>query len=172
MTVRRVFMSVLLLAVLMTATVHAARNATPTPGGANQVNAVSGKLGQDLWNGVLRFKVVELRDATASDNAGALAGPSEKVMVITAIIKNGTKGTWGNLVSYTLADKDEVSVDIPMHFFTPVSLTIQQGAAARQTAMFPVDKNFVPAKLIFTCTTCGSKFKAFRVTIPPPAQSK
>ncbi len=170
MTARRVLALALLCAAFTTASSQAAPNATATPGGANQVSAVSGKLGQDLWNGVLRFKLVELRDATAADNAGSLAGQNQKVMVVTAIIKNGTAGTWGNLVSYTLADKDEVSVDIPMHLFTPPSLTIQQGAAARQTAMFPIDKNFVPVKLIFTCTSCGAKFKAFRVTIPPPAQ--
>jgi hypothetical protein len=169
MIARRALVFALALAILTT-TANASPKATPTPGGANQVSAVSGKLGQDLWNGVIRFKLVELRDATAADNAGSLAGPNEKVMVATAIVKNGTSGTWGNLVTYTLADKDEVSFSIPMHFFTPVSLTIQQGAAARQTAMFPIDKNFVPVKLIFTCTTCGAKFKAFRVAIPQPAQ--
>jgi hypothetical protein len=170
MTARRAFVLAVVFSILVAATVQAAPKPSPTPGGANQVSAVSGKLGQNLWNGVLRFKLVEARDATAADHPESIVpGPNEKVMVITAIIKNGTPGTWGDLVSYTLADKDEVSVDLPMHYFKPVSLTIQQGAAARQTALVPVDKNFVPVKLIFTCTTCGPKFKAFRVTIPPAA---
>ena len=45
------------------------------------------------------------------------------------------------------------------------SLNIAQAGSARQTALVPIDKNFVPVKLIFTCGTCGPKFKPFRVTI-------
>jgi hypothetical protein len=168
MTARRAFILAFVFAVLATTPLYAAPKTSPTPGGANQVSAVSGKLGQDLWNGVIRFKLVELRDARADEHPESVALPNQKALVVTAIIKNGSSGTWANLVTYTLADKDEVSVDLPMHFFTPPSLTIQQAAAARQTALVPVDKNFVPVKLIFTCTTCGPKFKAFRVTIPQP----
>ncbi len=169
MTARRIFMFATIFALLATATSTAAPNPKQTPGGANQVSAVSGKLGQELWNGTIRFKLVELRDARPDEHPESVALPNQKALVVTAIIKNGTPGTWANLVTYTLADKDEISVDLPMHFFTPPSLTIQQGAAARQTALVPVDKNFVPVKLIFTCTTCGPKFKAFRVTIPQPS---
>jgi hypothetical protein len=156
---------------LLPAAVVAAPNPTPTPGGANQVNAQSGKLGQNLWNGVLRFKLVELRDATSADHPESLVPlASQKVMVLTAIIKNGTSGNWGELVSYTLADKDEISFEIPGHFFTPVSLNIQQGAAVRQSALFVVDKSYVPVKLIFACGSCApGKFKAFRVSIPAPS---
>jgi hypothetical protein len=169
MAARRVFVLWLVLS-LLAATTAALASAKPTPtaGGANQVSAVSGTLGQELWNGILRFKLVEVRDATPADHPSFTPGANQRLMVITAIIKNGTTGTWGELVSYTLADKDEVSYEIPMHFFTPVSLTIQQGAAARQTAIVPVDNSLVPVKLIFTCATCGPKFEAFRVTIPAP----
>ena len=41
---------------------------TPVPGGANQVSALSGTIGQTIFNGVLRIKVVELRDATPADH--------------------------------------------------------------------------------------------------------
>ena len=151
----------------------AAPKPTVTPGGANQVNAASGKLGQNLWNGIIRFKLAELRDATAADHPESLVPlANQKVMVLTAIIKNGTASNWGELVSYTLADKDEISFEIPGHFFQPVSLNIQQGAAVKQTAMFLVDKAYVPVKLIFACSSCGvGKFKPFRVTIPAPAAS-
>jgi len=144
---------------------------TMTPGGANQVSAASGKLGQNLWNGVIRFKLVELRDATAADHPETLVPlASQKVMVLTAIIKNGTTSNWGELVSYTLADKDEISFEIPGHFFNPIALNIQQGAAVKQTAMFLVDKGYVPVKLIFACASCAAgKFKPFRVTIPTPS---
>jgi hypothetical protein len=170
MSLLRFLAFVTLLALVGTTAV--AGSPTPAPGGANEVNAISGKVGDTLWNGVLRFKVVEVRDATAADHPESVGPlPSQKVMVVTTIIRNGTPATWGELVSYTLADKDDISFEIPGHFFTPVALTIQQGAAVKQTALFPVDKTYVPAKLIFQCTSCAKgKFKAFRVTIPAPAQ--
>ena len=119
-------------------------------------------LARNYWNGVLRFKLVELRDATAADHPESVVPLSnQKVMVLTAVIKNGTPSQWSELVSYTLADKDGIN------FFNPVSLNIQQAGAARQSALFPIDKSFVPVKLIFTCTSCSAaKFKAFRITIP------
>jgi hypothetical protein len=160
-----------ILVIAATALSAAAPTPTATPGGSNQVGGVSGALGQELWNGVVRFKLVELRDATPVDHPESVVPlANQKVMVVTAIIKNGTSGQWGELVSYTLADKDGVTFVIPGNFFRPVALNIQQAAAARQRALFPVDKNFVPVKLIFACTSCSaSKFKAFRVSIPPPA---
>ncbi len=150
--------------------VQVAAAPTPVPGGANQLNAISGKVGDTLWNGVLRFKVVEVRDATPADHPESVVPlASQKVMVVTAIIRNGTTSSWGELVSYTLADKDDISFEIPGHFFTPVSLTIQQGASVKQTALFPVDKSYVPTKLIFQCGSCAKgAFKPFRVTIPAP----
>lgn len=171
MNARRSIALALMLLVLSPFVANAAPKPKPTPGGANQVSALSGKLGQTLWNGVLRFKLVELRDATPADHPESVAPlPNQKAMVLTAIIKNGTPSTWGELVSYTLADKDEISFPIPGHFFTPVALNIQQGAAAKQTALFLVDKDFVPVKLIFSCGSCApGKFKPFRVTIPAPA---
>jgi hypothetical protein len=166
----RVLALAALLALVGTAAVAA--SPTPAPGGANAVNAISGKVGDTLWNGVVRFKVVEVRDATPADHPESVVPlATQKVMVVTAIIRNGTPATWGELVSYTLADKDYISFEIPGHFFTPVGLTIQQGAAVKQTALFPIDKTYVPVKLIFSCGSCGKgKFKPFRVTIPAPAQ--
>lgn len=169
MTARRAFMLVVFFIMLATAIVQAAPKPAKTPGGANQISAISGKLGQTLWNGVVRFTLVELRDATATDHPESkVPGPNQKVLVITALIKNGSPGTWGNLVNYTLADKDEVSFDVPMANFDKPSPTIQQGAAFRQHALVAVDKDFVPVKLIFTCSTCNGKFKPFRISIPQP----
>lgn len=164
-------LAVLSLALAFMSGAVASAAPSPAPGGANQVNAISGKLGDTLWNGVLRFKLVEVREATAADHPESVVPTAgQKVMVVTAIIRNGTPSSWGELVSYTLADKDDISFEIPGHFFTPVALNIQQGASVKQTAVFPIDKNYVPVKLIFQCTSCGKSFKAFRVTLPPPAQ--
>jgi hypothetical protein len=144
---------------------------SPIPGGANQVNAVTGKLGDTLWNGVLRFKLIEVRDATPADHPETVVPlASQKVIVISALIRNGTPSTWSEVVNYTLADKDDVAFEVPGHFFTPVAVNIAQGAAVKQTALVPIDKSFVPVKLIFQCSSCGKSFKAFRVLLPPPAQ--
>jgi hypothetical protein len=171
MNVRRSLVLALTLLLVPPVVGLAAPKPTPIPGGANQLNALSGKLGQTLWNGVLRFKLVSLRDATSADHPESIAPlPGQKAMVLTAIIRNGTSSSWGELVSYTLADKDAVSFEIPGHFFSPVALNIQQGATANQTALFLVDKGFVPVKLIFSCGSCApGKFKPFRVTIPTPS---
>lgn len=146
---------------------------TPVPGGANEVDAMSAKIGDTVFTGVLRVKIEELRDATAADNPGRLfPSASQKVMVMKALLHNGTHQNFIDLLSYTLADNDGVTVPIPAYDTTNANLNILQGGAARQTAMFLVDKDFVPVKLIVQCATCGSAmhFRAVRFTIPASSQ--
>src|SRR5579872_700681 len=78
---------------------------TPVPGGANQVSALSGTIGQTIFNGVLRIKVVELRDATPADHPEQeLPGANQKVMVMTVLLRNGIHDAFTDLMEYTLAD--------------------------------------------------------------------
>lgn len=143
---------------------------TPTPGGANQVAGVSGKVGDILFNGVIRLQVVEVRDATPADHPETLlAGPDKRVMVMTTLVRNGLPRNFIDLLKYTLADKDDVAYAIDDYRIKPNPLNIPQAAAARQTAMFPVDKSFVPVKLLVQCTTCNAqtRFTAFRVSLAP-----
>jgi hypothetical protein len=170
MTIRNIALTI------ATLTLPVALGATPTPvpGGANQVNALSGTIGQTVWNGELNIKIVELRDAVAADNPQQInPSPGEKVMVMTALLKNGMHASFIDLLTYTLADKDDVSVEIPSHLISHINVNIQQGAAARQQALFTVDQSFVPVKLIVQCVTCGSHtaFKPVRFTVPPPSPS-
>ena len=147
----------------------AASTPTPVPGGANQVSAMSAKVGQTVFNGVLRIQVTALRDATPDDHPEqALAGAGQRVMVMTVLLKNGSHQNFADLITYTLSDKDEVTFQIPSYKITPSNLNIQQGAAARQNAMFTVDQSYVPTKLLVQCSTCGhaSAFKSIRVTVP------
>lgn len=144
---------------------------TPVPGGANQVNALSGKIGDTVFNGDLRIKIVDLRVATAADNpAQMLPTAGQKVMVMSVLLRNGMHSDFIDLLTYTLADKDDVTFEIPSNYLRPGNLHIEQGGAARQTAMFVVDQNFVPVKLIVQCATCSKNegFKAVRFTIPSP----
>jgi hypothetical protein len=160
----------LVCALLVAAAVAApARSATPVPGGANQVSAVSGKLGDVVFNGVLRVSVTGLAETTApADLAEVNVIAGKKVMTFTALLRNGTKDEFTDLVTYSLADKDDVSVDVPSSQMHPGNLHILQGAATRQKAIFVVDKDFTPVKMIVQCATCGahSSFRAIRFTIP------
>jgi hypothetical protein len=148
---------------------------TPVPGGANGVSAVSGKLGDTVFNGVLRIKIVALREATDADHADLAARssdlaatPDKKVLVMQSLLRNGAHDEFIDLLQYTLADKDDVSVEIPSNALKNANIHILQGAAGRQSGAVLVDKDFVPVKLIVQCLTCGahSGFRSVRFTIP------
>jgi hypothetical protein len=142
---------------------------TPIPGGANQVKAVSGTVGEPMWNGVVRYKVQELRDARPEDHPETLLpGPNQKVMVLRASLRNGTPAQFAELLTYTLADKDGVAYEIPSSSLAPSPLVVAQGAVARIGGLFLADKNFIPVKLLIQCPSCGAStgFGAFRVKVP------
>jgi len=145
-------------------------SSTPIPGGANQITALSGNVGQTLWNGMVRLKISEVRDATPADHPESLyPSASQKAMVITGVMKNGTSASFISFMSYTLADADDVTLGIPSHLFkSGVSVNIAQGAATKVQALFLVDKGYRPTKLLVQCETCGkpNRFKAFRLAIP------
>ncbi len=165
-----VFVRTLALAVLAGALGASGVSAAPTPvpGGANQVDALSGSAGQTLFNGIVRLKVDELRDATAADHPeAALPGASQRVMVMSALVRNGAKANFAELLTYTLADNDDVTFEIPGYLIKPNPLNIVQGSAARQRGLFLVDRAYHPTKLIVRCPTCSTShpFRAFRITL-------
>ena len=166
----RVFAALLTAAVIFGSFVPAGAAPTPIPGGANQVKAVSGNAGDPMWNGMVRYKVQELREARPEEHPETLLpGPNQKVMVFRASLRNGTAKQFAELLTYTLADKDDVTFEIPSHYLTPAPLVVAQGAAARIGGLFLADKSFVPVKLLIQCATCGTpnRFGAFRVKLPP-----
>jgi hypothetical protein len=141
---------------------------TPIPGGANGVSAVAGTLGTTVFNGVLRVKITTLRAANAGEAPDLNPTAAQKVMFIESLLSNGTHDEFTDLVTYTLADKDGISVAIPTNALKNANLHILQGASERQSEGFAVDKDFVPTKLIVQCSTCGahSGFRDIRFTIP------
>jgi hypothetical protein len=162
--------SALACALLALAAVAApARSSTPVPGGANQVGALSATLGQTVFNGVLRITVSSLRLTTdPADLDFVNTSGGKKVMRFDVLLRNGAKDEFTDLMSYTLADKDDVALAVGSFSLHPGNLHILQGAAARQYAVFTVDPDFVPVKLIVQCATCGSHsaFRAIRFSIP------
>jgi hypothetical protein len=166
------FVRALILAVLAcglgTSAVCAAPAPTPVPGGANQVDALGGALGQTLFNGIVRLKVDEVRDATANDHPeSALPGPNQRVMVLSALVRNGARANFAEQLTYTLADNDDVTFEIPSYLIKPNPLNIVQGSAARQRALFLVDSAYHPTKLIVRCPSCrpSPRFRDFRVRL-------
>lgn len=141
---------------------------TPIPGGANGVSAVSANLGTTVFNGMLRVKITSFRAANANEIPDTNPTANQKVMFFESLLSNGTHDDFISLVTYTLADKDGISVEIPTNALKHANLHILQGASERQSEAFAVDKDFVPTKLIVQCSTCGdhSAFRAIRFTIP------
>jgi adenine deaminase len=141
---------------------------TPVPGGANQAKAVAGKLGATLFNSTIRLKLLELRAATDAESTTVAPAADKKVMVMSVLVRNGLSENFAELLRYTLADKDEVTVVIPDIDVKPNPLNIQQAASAKQRATFVVDKTFSPTKLIVACATCNAArhFRAFRIALP------
>ena len=124
---------------------------TPVPGGANSVAAVAGKLGETVFNGVLRIKIVALREATDADHAELAARSSDltptadkKLLVMQSLLRNGVHADFIDLVRYTLADKDDVSVEIPDHLVNNVNLHILQAAAGAPIGCRPRRQGFRP----------------------------
>jgi hypothetical protein len=173
MTNARAFaIALLTAAVLVGNSVASGAAPTPIPGGANQVKAVSANAGEPMWNGIVRYKVQELRDARPEDHPETLLpGANQKVMVFRASLRNGTAKEFAELLTYTLADKDAVTFEIPSQYVLPSPLVVAQGAAARIGGLFLIDKNFVPVKQLIQCATCGTpnRFGAFRVKLPAAA---
>lgn len=161
------------LAALLSITLVTAADAAPTPvpGGANAISALRGAVGQTVFNGNLRIQIQEIRDATAADWQTLQYPPTpsedQKVMFMRVLLHNGTHDTWFGLVHYSLADKDAITVEVPTNSVNTPTLNIVQGAAARQTAVFVVDKDFVPTKLIVECSTCAANagFRPIRFAI-------
>ena len=162
--------SIVAAAIVFAAPLAAVPAPTPVPGGANQVGAVSGTVGQTLWNGVVRLQVTAVRPASAAEISSILPGAAQKPLAIEALVRNGTKSGFAEVLTYTLADASDVTFDVPSYMVKPNPVSIAQGAAAHQRLLFAVDKDFTPVKLLVQCSTCKKgTFRAFRLTLPPIA---
>lgn len=142
---------------------------TPPPGGANQITAIPGRVGDRVFNGVLRVTVQTVRDATADDHPEKdLPNPDQKIIVMRVLLNNGWHGTFDGLMLYTLADADSVTQQISQPYVHPANVSIEQGASAVQIIHVPVAKDFRPVKLLVECGGCSDSmhFRPLRITIP------
>ncbi|HEV3155563.1 MAG TPA: hypothetical protein VGZ02_17290 [Candidatus Baltobacteraceae bacterium] len=156
-------------AVLVAPALPSKAESTPPPGGANQISAMSGRVGQRIFNGVLRVTVQTVHDATADDHPEKdLPSPGQKIIVMRVLLNNGSPGTFDALMIYTLADADSITKTISQPYVHPAGLNIEQGASALQTVHVPVDKDYKPVKLLIECGGCpvAMHFRPLRITIP------
>lgn len=143
--------------------------ATPPPGGANQISAISGRVGERLFNGVLRITVQSVHDATPEDHPEKeLPSADQKIVVMNVLLSNGRHATFTDLMQYTLADADNVTQSVSQPYVHPANLSIEQGASARQIVRVPVDKDFKPVKVLVECAGCSPDmhFRPLRIAIP------
>lgn len=142
---------------------------TPPPGGANQISAIPGTVGQRVFNGVLRVTIQSIHDATADDHPEKeLPSADQKIIVMHVLLNNGSHAVFNSLMVYTLADADNVTVQVSQPYVHPANFSIEQGASAKQTIRVPVDKDFKPVKVLVECGGCGTSqhFRPLRITIP------
>src|SRR5450755_2470501 len=120
---------------------------TPVPGGANAVSALSAKSGDTIFNGVLRIKVLALRDVTDADDKPNQPSPSadQKIMYLQTLLHNGKTDTFTDLLTYTLPDADAVSVEVPSSAIQHANPSILQAAAVRPDHKPPSRSRRYPA---------------------------
>jgi hypothetical protein len=138
-------------------------------GGAGQIaNKNTGKLGEEIFTGKYRFKVISMQqtdsytDRFGQDKKTTDAGPNETLLVLTCRVKNGTQqkdelcftsGDWG--ANTALADMDEHSYqaarfDVHRDEDFPPGAYFLPGAAIDFAIVFKVPKETKPKDLVYS----------------------
>ncbi|WP_309709794.1 hypothetical protein [Armatimonas sp.] len=138
---------------------------TTGAGGANQQNAVEGKGGEWLFNGIWRFQVMSVEKADPTTE-----GMGWKVKVE---IRNGSKsggvapaGTGWQGVTLVLEDGNS----IPARSDAPElrDSGLAQGAGNAQTLLFETESKSKPVRLILRFDPKGLAGTALRFSVPDP----
>ncbi len=146
------------LAMFSTALVNAAP--TPIPGGANQLNGVSGGLSSTLFNGKMRIRQMQLRPATATE-ASPAAGQTAVTFVY--LVSNGTTAARSGNFTASMVDSDGVAVNGHSTNVYSAYYSLQPGVPARGMIAFTLDGSFKPVKILLT----DGNGPAFRINLKP-----
>ena len=106
---------------------------TPIPGGANQLNGVTGTLSSTIFNGKLRFRKFVLRPSTPDEQK---ADPGSTALTLTYIVSNGTSGHLAGSVPASMADADAIEVAGRPNGVYGTYYGMDPGAAVRGTLLF------------------------------------
>lgn len=141
-----------------------AGGAATATGGANQQEGVEGKIGEWLFNGVWRFRVLSVEKASADVGEGWVA----KVE-----IRNGSKfngyspaGTGGEGIS--LVTEDGASFAAASNAVDLMDKGLAQGASNIQSVYFATGSASLPTRLILRFNTQGVANTPLRFTVPNP----
>jgi len=144
----------------------AAADPTPIPGGSNQAIGVTGTIGSTLFNGEVRLKPTELRDATPAD--GMVTSSDKKWLVFTATASNGMHRTL-NMVQFiaSISDADGNTLQAQGDKVHPTGgiFGTPPGGAWKEQVFFDVPAQFTPAKIVLA--PYDGKHPVFRITIRP-----
>ena len=146
-TLRSLVAVAALLALVLSAPLGSTASAAPTPvpGGANQLNGVSGSLSSTIFNGKLRFRKLQLRTSTPAE---ATPDPGGSAFTLTYIVSNGTaKNIYGN-VSASAIDADGIAVAGHSVGVYGAYYSMPPGAPVRGTLSFVLPAGFVPVKIL------------------------
>jgi hypothetical protein len=143
---------------------------TPIPGGANQLNGVSGGLSSALFNGKVRIRKMALRTSTADEYAPE---DGQRGLVFSWLVSNGTHSARAGNFSASLADADGVVIDGKTLSVYSAYYSLQPGAAARGMIQFIIPAGYAPTKLLLV-DLGGPSGPAFRINltatdVPSPA---
>ncbi len=152
-------------------------------GGANQVQGLAGKIGDDLFNGMYRLKVIRMirkdryeRQFAKGDPVSAPEG--KEVVAVVMRIKNGTKQT--QLIDLVFPGSHTGLTDADEHSYGPITglasdaperaASLLPGAAVDTAVVFFVPKGVVLKDLVFEVGVYAHG-PAFRVSLKDPSTS-
>lgn len=118
---------------------------TPIPGGANQLNGVSGGLSSALFNGKVRVRKMALRTSTATEYTPA-AG--QRALVFSFLVSNGTHSSRTGYFTASFTDADGVVIDGKAVTIYSAFYTLPPGAAGRGTIQFIIPAGYTPTKIL------------------------
>lgn len=149
-------------------------------GGANQVEGLTGKIGDVLWNGFARFTVLKVTRAKSytyefSPNKTEVrpSGPGKDLVVVQVRIKNGLKST---VLCSLRGGADTALADTGGHSYEPWGIDAESngpnllpGAAVDFVLVFDVPESAQAKDLVYQLTfyssTPGADKKRFRVSL-------
>lgn len=132
------------------------------------VTMMTAPLGQTVHLGDLTVRIEELRPATPADNPDHIPVlVNENLMVMHVVLSNSVLSDYAGIVDYRLQDKNGIGPRA--RNLKPKRPNIRQGTPVHLTALFTIDKGYVPASLLVECSSCNaSHYKAVQFTIPTP----
>lgn len=146
-------------------------------GGGTQIEGVNGKIGDDLFNGTYRLKVLKVvrgdsykRQFSHGDDIIPPGGSGDDVVAVVIRLKNGTQKTKGVMVlgnPADITDEDSHAYEQWYNDSPARNVDLLPGAAVDLALTYHVPKNAVLKDLVYTVDALPHT-PAFRVSLKQP----